>query len=180
MLEGGADAPVFFVLSGTVRAFRTNPDGREQTLIHLQAGEAFNVPAAFAGDSSAPASAVAVGPVRLLAIPLLDFRRVASETPPIALAVLDDFSAKLRHLADLTYDLSLRSVRGRLARFLLAQAQVDAPLRWTQEEIAAQIGTVREVVSRMLRALVRDGLIQMERQRIAILDPEALEGEAEA
>jgi CRP/FNR family transcriptional regulator len=111
----------------------------------------------------------------------LDFRRVASETPAIALAVLDDFSAKLRHLADLTHDLSLRSVRGRLARFLLAQAQVeDAPLRWTQEEIAAQIGTVREVVSRMLRALIRDGLIQMERQRIAILDPEALEAEAEA
>ena len=181
VLEGDADAPVFFVVEGTVRAFRTNPDGREQTLIYLETGAAFNMPVAFSEDHAAPASAVATGPVRLLVVAHRDFRRVASETPEVALTVLRDFADKLRYFADLTHDLSLRSVRGRLARFLLLQSQAqDAPaVRWTQEEIAAQIGTVREVVSRTLRALVKEGLVKIERGRITVLDPEALEAEAE-
>ena len=71
---------------------------------------------------------------------------------------------------------------GRLARFLLAHAQADAEgetlLRWTHHEIAAQIGTVREVVSRALRAFVKEGVIEMQRHRIVIADLEALAREA--
>ncbi|MEA3396118.1 MAG: helix-turn-helix domain-containing protein [Chloroflexota bacterium] len=52
-------------------------------------------------------------------------------------------------------------------------------MRWTQEEIAAQLGTVREVVSRTLRAFVKEGVIKMERQHISVLDLEALERAAE-
>ena len=92
MLEGDTDAPVFFVVDGLVRAFRTNLDGREQTLIYLRPGAAFNMPAAFSVQHTAPASAIAVGEARLLCIPLPDFRRVVCETPDIALAVLGDFS----------------------------------------------------------------------------------------
>jgi CRP/FNR family transcriptional regulator len=180
MLEGDTDAPVFFVRKGTVRAFRTNLEGREQTLIYLEPGAAFNMPAAFSDQRTAPASAVAVGEVRLLCIPPQDFRRVVSETPAIALIVLGDFSAKLYHLTDLTHNLGLRSVRARLARFVLEQAQMehDSAVHWTQEQIAAQIGTVREVVSRTMRAFVKDGLIEMNRQRISVLDLDALEREA--
>lgn len=181
MLEGDEDAPVFFVTEGYARVFHSNPDGREQTIITLGPGAAFNLPAAFSDHRAAPASVIAVGPARLLTVPPEDFSRVAVETPEIALAVLRDFSDKLRHFARLTHDLSLRSVRGRLARLLLARAQSDDEplLRWTQEEIAAQIGTVREVVSRTLRAFAREGLIDITRQRITILDPEGLESEAE-
>jgi CRP/FNR family transcriptional regulator len=179
-LEGTPDAPMFFVVTGTVRAFRTNLDGREQTLIYLKPGTAFNMPVAFARDHSAPASAVAIGPVELLRISRHDFRRVTSETPEIALAVLRDFSDKLRHFTEMTHDLSLRSVRGRLARFLLTHAATaqDEPIRWTQEEIAARVGTVREVVSRTLRDFIKAGLIQTERQRITVLDPEGLQRES--
>jgi CRP-like cAMP-binding protein len=180
MLEGDTNAPVFFVLEGTVRAFRTNLEGREQTLIYLKPGTAFNLPAAFSAQRTAPVSAVAVGKVRLIFISPQNFRRVTSETPGIALAVLGDFASKLYHLTDLTHNLGLRSVRGRLARFVLDQAQLerDSPIRWTQEAIAAQIGTVREVVSRTLRTFVKEGLIEMSRQRISVLDPDALEREA--
>jgi CRP/FNR family transcriptional regulator len=182
ILEGESEAPVFFVVAGTVRAFRTNLDGREQTLIYLKPGTAFNMPVAFARDHSAPASAVAVGPVELLRIARRDFRRVVSETPEVALAVLRDFSDKLRHFTEMTHDLSLRSVRGRLARFLLTHAATaeDEPIRWTQEEIAARVGTVREVVSRTLRDFIKAGLIQTERQRITVLDPEGLQRESES
>lgn len=180
-LEGTPDSPVCFLLRGTVRVYRTNPEGREQTLIVLAAGDALNMPAAFAGDHTAPASAVAIGSVELLAVSQADLRRLVSHTSEIALAVLSDLSSKLHHLTRLTYDLSLRSVRSRLARFLLDQgaAKSPAPVHWTHEQIAAQIGTVREVVSRTLRAFVRDGLIRFERQRIVLLNRAALELEAE-
>lgn len=181
MIEGDTNMRVFFVLDGKVRAYRTSSDGREQTLANLQAGSIFNLPSVFADHEHAPATAVAVSPVRLLMVDGADFRRIASSSPPIALAVMRDLSNKLHHFTGLTHDLSLRTVRTRLARFLLLQ--LDAPSgknhRWTHEEIAAQIGCVREVVSRTLRAFARDGLIQIKRQHITILDHTGLQQEAE-
>jgi len=181
-LEGEFETSVFFVVAGMVRVFRTNLDGREQTLIYIKPGMAFNMPVAFARDHSAPASAAALGQVELLRVARRDFRRVSSETPAIALAVLRDFSNRLRHFTEMAYDLSLRSVRGRLARFLLTHAVTaqDETIRWTQEEIAARVGTVREVVSRTLRDFIKAGLIQTERQRITVLDPEGLRRESES
>jgi CRP/FNR family transcriptional regulator len=71
-------------------------------------------------------------------------------------------------------------VRGRLARFLLEQAEAGAVTRrWTQEEIAAYLGTVRDMVGRTLRAFADAGLVRLERQRIVLLDREGLEAEAE-
>ncbi len=195
MLAQDLDAPVCFIVVGKVRIFRTNPDGREQTLVYLKAGAAFNMPMAFTNPRSranlpftyqmprgAPASASSVGETTLAAISACDFRRVVSETPEIALAVLRDFANKLRYMTGLAYDLSLRSVRERLAQFLLRQATAEFSevTHWTQEEIAMQIGTVREVVSRTLRMFVKEGLIAMQRQRIAILDQQALEVEAKS
>jgi CRP/FNR family cyclic AMP-dependent transcriptional regulator len=184
ILEGDADAPVFFVLRGTVRVYRTNLDGREQNLIHLHTGDAFNMPAAFAASGLSHASAVAVGPVELLSIPCSDFRRVVVETPEIALSVLRDFSQKLAHLTELSHDLGLRSVRARLARFLLAHAASGEAgmtrARWTHEQIATQIGTVREVVSRAMRAFAKEGMVEVQRHQIVILDRERLAREADS
>ena len=182
MLEDDPGTPVLFVLEGTVRAFHTNPDGREQTLHILGPGSAVNLPVAFTPSAGAPVSAMAVGQLKLLAVGQDDLRRVVSETPPLALAILRDLSEKLRHFTSLAYDLSLRSVRGRLAGFLLDQADaaLDSPTRWTHEAIAARIGTVREVVSRTMRAFAREGLIKLERQHISVLDRERLTAEAES
>lgn len=182
MLEGDADAPVFFVIRGAVRAFRTGADGREQNLIYLGAGQVFNMPAAFSDQRQAPVSAVAVGATRLLSIDQREFCRIVTQSPELSMAVLRDLSSKLYHLTNLTHNLSLRSVRGRLAQFLLAQAQADHTsfVRWTHEEIAAQIGTVREVVSRTMRTFVQEGLIQIQRQRIVVLCPDALKKQVES
>jgi CRP/FNR family transcriptional regulator len=149
-------------------------------LIHLKAGDAFNIPAAFSAQGDSDVSAVAIGQVRLLKIPFNAFRQIVSRNPEAALAVLGDLSNKLVHLTRLTHDLSLLSVRARLARFLLDHSAANVPsgIHWTQQEIAAQIGSVREVVSRIMRSFVREGLIRMDRQRIVILDPQALEAEA--
>jgi CRP/FNR family transcriptional regulator len=192
--EGEPGAPVFVVRRGTVRVYRTSMDGREQTLIRLGPGAAFNMPSAFLPHSAgekraplAPASAVALAPVELAVVSQADFCQTVIHTPELARVVLRDLAAKMNHLADLTRDLGLLTVRARLASFLLSHGQplegspgAAGHVRWTHHEIAAQIGTVREVVSRTMRAFVRDGLIALERHRIVVLDREALQIEAES
>lgn len=177
MLENEISRYVFFILSGTVRAFRTGPDGREQTLIHLQAGDAFNLPTAFADIPLAPATAIALGSVELLRVPIDSFQHIVTHTPSIAAAILRDLSNKLHHFTNLTHDLSLKSVRARLAKFLLANLtdSHSEPARWTREEIATQIGTVREVVSRTLRSFSNEGLIRIDRHMITLLDSDRLQ-----
>ncbi len=174
---GDEEAPVFCVLEGTVRVYRTNLDGREQTLIILQPGAIFNMPAAFLPSQRSSASAEAESDARLIEISQADFRRIAGQVPEVALAALEDLSAKLQHFTTLAHDLSLLSVRARLARFLLDSFEQEGgePARWTQEQIAARIGAVREVVSRTMRAFAQEGFIRFDRQQIVIVDADALE-----
>ena len=85
------------------------------------------------------------------------------------------------HLMSLVEDLSLRSVVARLARHLVEQSTGDVVSRrsWsTQSEIAAQLGTVPEVLNRALRSLTEEGLIQVERHQITVIDREGLEAKA--
>ncbi len=177
LLEDDPNTPVFFVVSGDVRVFRTSPEGREITIATLHAGEPFNIPSAFTPHPNSPASAAAVTDATVLSISQQEFQRVVSETPDIALVVLRDLSQKLQKLVALSYDLGLRSVRGRLAKFLLENIGPNGslPRRWTQQQIAAHIGTAREVVSRTLRQFSKAGIITTERQRITIVNPDALE-----
>ena len=97
----------------------------------------------------------------------------------VALVVIKQLASEVRRLSDMVESLALHTVRSRLARFLLARADGTLPpRRWTQEEIAGQIGTVREIVGRTLRRLASDGLIRRERGRITIVDLEGLREEA--
>jgi CRP/FNR family transcriptional regulator len=182
VLAGDRNAPVFFVIEGRVRIYRTNLDGREQTLILLRQGDAFNMPSAFIEGSGAPANAISDGPAVVLSISCAELRRIVCEIPEVACAVLRDLSEKLYHLTELSHDLGLLTVRGRLARFLLTYAQQDGttPVRWTHQEIASRLGTVREVISRTMRAFVQEGLIDIQRHRIVIVDADALSQEAES
>jgi CRP/FNR family transcriptional regulator, cyclic AMP receptor protein len=113
-----------------------------------------------------------------------DLRRLAWACPDLAWALIEDLAARARLLVTLVHDLAMRSVRGRLARLLLEEAEShdsDVVQRLlTQEEMAARLGTVREMVGRTLRGLANDGLIEFDRHRIVILDPQRLAEEAEA
>lgn len=175
---GDAEAPVIFVLAGTVRVYKADADGREQTMVLVGAGDVLNLPAAFAADRRAPANVAVLSlEARLASIPGRAFAEQAASDPALAMAVMSTLATQARHLSELVADLSLRSVRQRLVRFLLAQADDDVghtPARWTHAEIATRLGTAREVVSRQLRALVQEGLISQERQRLVIADAEAL------
>lgn len=180
ILAGDTASPIYFLLSGSVRVYRICPTGREQTLIRLQPGAELNIIAAFQSETEAVANAQALGETKLLAIDPADFRRVATSSAEIAEAVMSELASKMAHLVELTYDLSLRSVRGRLAKFLLEQASRASAeqLNWTQADIAARIGSVRGVVNRTLRDFAAAGLIELDRQKIRLKDPAALREES--
>jgi CRP/FNR family transcriptional regulator len=115
----------------------------------------------------------------LLLIPVERYRMFLQTYPDLTYAILKDFSRRLDHLTNLVEDLSLHSVRGRLARFLLEQAdQGEVPALWTQDEIAAHLGTVRDVIGRTLRAFMDNGLVRREGAKLILLDRERLEEEA--
>ncbi len=168
----------YFIAEGQVRVYRISPDGREQVLARLGPGKSFNTAPPFQPQGVNHANVQAITMVTLYAISSDDLHRLVSRWPKLTLAILRDFAERLDHLTDLVENLSLRTVRGRLARFLLHRAEEGAiTQRWTQAEIAAHLGTVRDVVGRTLRAFADAGFVQMERQRIVLLDREGLEAE---
>jgi CRP/FNR family cyclic AMP-dependent transcriptional regulator len=178
ILEGEPCQTVYFVAQGVVRIHRLSPEGREHVLAYLGPGEPFNLVPALDGGSNL-ATVDAVSDTRLYIIPCERFRRIMRDHHEMALAVIERLSAEVRRLSDAVEDLALHTVRTRLARFLLAHADGTQPSRrWTQEEVAAQIGTVRDVVGRALRTFANEGLIRRQRGRLVVIDRAGLEREA--
>ncbi len=178
LLEGDPCQAVYFIVRGLVRTHRTSLEGREHVLAYLGPGESFGLVPALDGGPHL-SSVDAVTGTTLYIIPCEHFRRIVREHHEVALPVLEHLAAEVRRLSDVVEDLALHTVRTRLARFLLAQAEhPQLPHRWTQEEIAAHIGTVREMVGRTLRAFAASGLIRRQRGRVVVVDREGLEREA--
>ena len=177
-VEGEPCDGLYVIQSGWVKAVKSSLDGREQVLDFVGPGEAFNTYGVFASDTN-PASAIALEPTDLFLIPRDTLLRLLETHPALARMVIQDLARRVQHLLALVEDLSLRTVESRLARYLLQTASGDIlwRQRWaTQAEIAARLGTVPDVLNRAFRDLAEDGLIVMDRQRIVILDREALEG----
>lgn len=181
VMEDELPHAVYLIAAGQMRVYRLSPEGREQVLTYLGPGEAFHlVSAVDGGPSPAYTSAWTAGTLYVLGRDR--FLLLLRQEPGVALALLQRFAARLRHLTTLAEDLGVRTVRARLARLLLqlapqpGQADTRSPVRrFTHEEMAMQIGTVREVVGRTLRVFEEEGLIQTQRHRIVVLDPVALE-----
>jgi CRP-like cAMP-binding protein len=171
-LEGEPCRGLYLVYSGRIRVFKSSPDGREQVLLIAKPGDSFNdVPIFDGGPNPASSSALELSVVYL--IPKGVFLSLVADCPP-ALAILKVFAARLRHLTSVVEDLSFRSVVNRLARLLLDLAVIKegtAPVpRLTQDEMAARVGSVRDVIGRALKALEAAGAIQMEGHRIYVID----------
>ncbi len=180
VVEGELCEAAYFIIEGHVEVYRMSFQGRQQVLARLGPGQAFNTVPLFQEDGRNHASAVARTDVTLYALLKADFPRALRDCPDLALVILQDFASRLAHLTDLVEDLALRSVRGRLARFLLQQADGSAVTqKWTQDDMAAHLGTVRDVIGRSLRALTDAQMIRLDRGRIVLLDRAALEAEAQ-
>lgn len=174
---------LYIVGGGSVKISRHSLDGREHILHLLQYGETFNDVAALDGGEN-PATATAHTDAVIWTIARDDLMRTTERHPDLAWALLEDMARRARTLVTMVEDLAMRSVKGRLARLLLEQAtrneSEELPRLLTQEEMANQLGTVREVVGRALRSLANSGVIEFDRHRIVILDADKLAEEAAA
>jgi CRP/FNR family transcriptional regulator len=179
-LEGEPATTLYVLESGWVRATRMSPDGREQALSVLRPVEIFGDIAVFVG-SPYPGTVVALEDAEVLAIDGAEFLGLVARHPSLALAVIRRLADRVLYFIGLVEDLSLRSVEARLASTLLKNAenrdgQLIVPRRqWTTfDQMAARLGTVRDVLSRALHALEEERLLKVERHQIVLLDPEGL------
>jgi CRP-like cAMP-binding protein len=175
-LEGDPAPGLCVVLNGHVKVSRTSAAGREQVLTVVRAGSHFNSVPTF-DNGPCPADAHTLSESTLLLLPTAALHAVALQHPQVALALLAECGGFLRRLVLLVDDLALHTVQGRLARLLLTQAAAAeaGSLALTQAEMAAHIGTVREMISRTLRTFEALGLIQIDRGAITVLDAAGLE-----
>lgn len=175
-LEGEQCQGLYVVQSGQVRIFKSSPEGREQVLFIARRGESFNDVPVFDGGPN-PASASALEESVVYLVPREAVLSVLTGCPS-ARAILELFAGRIRHLTLMVEDLSFRSVVERMAKLLLELAVVEggnSPVkRLTQEEMAAMVGSVRDVIGRALKHLEKAGAIRIEGQRILVVAPEKL------
>jgi CRP/FNR family transcriptional regulator len=168
LYEGDHEYGLFVVLEGRIRLVRTANDGREQVLDVAEIGDLFNVvPLVDAGP--APATARAMKATRCLHLPIHALWELLADHADLSLVLLRDLASQVRDLAVLLEDLAFRTVRERLARILLAEA-TDGTADVTHQDLAARAGTIREIAGRTLRQLADEGLIELSRGHIRVLD----------
>ena len=185
--EGDACAGMYIVQSGSLRIFKSSASGREQVLAIEGPGSSVAELPVFDGGNY-PASAQAVTDCVLLFLSKQDFQALCLRYPPVALKVLQVIGGRLRRLVGIIEELSFTTVRHRLIALLLrlgkAEGQgnrggVMVTLPASNTELAAQIGTVRELVSRNLSRLQQEGLIRIDNRTLEIPSLERLEAELE-
>jgi len=175
VLEGIPAESCYFLLEGEVRVLRMNPEGRVQVLARFKAGDPINVISLLTRDKVNRATIESLTPVTLLVLSAVDFDALINRYPDFSKLLLELFAERLSKITNLAADLSLYAVRTRLARFLIELADLTpSPSGWTQDEIAAHIGTVRDVVGRLMRDFEAAGLIERQHGQIILLDRKKL------
>src|SRR3974390_3952487 len=186
--EGEPCVGLYVVQSGHIRIFKSSAGGREQVLSIEGPGSSVAELPVFDGGNY-PASVVAIDDATLLFISKQDFQTLCLTHPQVALKVLRVVGARLRRLVGIIEELSFTTVRHRLAAFLLRLAQkegrsvaagVEVVLPANNQELAAQIGTVRELVSRNLSRLQAEGVLKIDGRSVVIRDLKSLEADLES
>lgn len=183
--EGEPCSGLYVVESGNVRIFKSSAGGREQVLAIETAGSSIAELPVFDGGNY-PASALAISAATLLFVSKQHFQALCLQHPEVALKVLRVVGGRLRKLVGIIEELSFTTVRHRLVALLIRLAKserksvagtVQITLNANNQELAAQLGTVRELVSRNLSRLQSEGLIAMDGRTVTIPDPRKLAAE---
>ena len=179
---GDSARGLYVIAAGSVRAYRTGNDGREQIIHTERAGSTIGELPVFDGRPY-PSTVAADEDSVVLFLDKDSVRRLFLAHPDIAMTALRVLSLRLRRCAELVETISLRAVGQRLAQWFLHEATSrgyqsgggsEVELTLSREQMAARIGSVREVVSRAISRLEQDGLIHVEGHHIRIPDIERL------
>jgi len=184
--EGDPCTGLFVIESGQIRIYKSSPGGREQILAVEGPGSSVAELPLFDGGNY-PASTAAVSEARIFFISKQDFHSLCLVHPQVPLKVLKVVGSRLRRLVGIIEELSFTTVRSRLISVLVrrgkagkktsAGTRIELPP--SNQDLASEIGTVRELVSRNLSRLQAEGLIHMEGKTVTIPDLKRLQAELE-
>jgi CRP/FNR family transcriptional regulator len=175
--EGDPCTGLFVIQSGAVKIFKIAPNGREQVLSAERAGSSIAELPVFDGGTY-PASALAAEECDLILIRKEDLRALCLQHPEVALKLLKVVGKRLRTLVGIIEELSFTTVRQRVLTYLVRLASeagggkkaIEVTLPVSHQELAAELGTVRELISRNLSRLQAEGLIRMQARIVLIPD----------
>ena len=169
--HGQACENYLLILSGSVRVQKLSEKGQVITLYHLVAGRACELTTTcLLGGKNYPAEAVAETEVHAVLIPKTDFHQALAELPDFRNFVFSSIDKGMNDLIGLLEDVSFGRMDSRLARRLLQLADVAHPIAVTHQALAEELGTAREVISRLLKGFERQNWLSLRRGHIEILD----------
>lgn len=179
-LEGDRADAIALLISGMVRVYKIGETGREITLYRFGEGESCILTAnAILNQQTFPAIATVERDAEAVMIPASTFRNWVQRHDLWRSFVFDLLSQRLASVMALVEEVAFRRMDSRLAAFLLRRSRRQNPLHITHQEIAAELGSSREVISRLLSDFAGRGMVQTERGTIEIIDAEALDSLAE-
>jgi len=162
------------VLSGRVEVFLTGPTGRDILLYSVEPGQScVQSTLGLLGGEDYSGEALTATEARVVLVPRNMFLRLIDDDPGFRGFVFEAFARRLQSMMHLLERVAFQRIECRLAQALLARAEEDR-VNATHAELAALIGSAREVVSRRLDALARRGIVALERGTVLILDAETL------
>jgi CRP/FNR family transcriptional regulator len=160
------------VLKGSVRVSKSAPSGREIVLYRVDAGQGCILSGGcLLGQSDYSATGVAEEDVSLLSIPPALFQQLLVEFEPFRRFVFGMYGERLAEVMELVEEVAFRRLDTRLAQLLVHRGPVVAA---THQKLAEELGSVREIVSRLLRQFEARGWVELGRERITVRDPRAL------
>ena len=184
LFSDGEEAKGFYViLSGKIKLYKISPEGKEQILHIVSAPDAFAEAALFL-EGSYPAFAEALTESQLLFFPKRDFIQLIEKNPKLSINMIVSLSHFLRRFASLIEELSLKEVSSRMAKYLIdlsmrlskeGKNSREVELDLSKTQLASKLGTISETLSRTLAKMKAKRIIDVKRNRILILNREALE-----
>lgn len=178
-VEGDRADAIALLLSGVVRVYKIGETGREITLYRFGLGQSCILTAnAILSQQSFPAIATVEQEAEALMIPAASFRDWVSRYDLWREFVFDLLSQRLASVMSIVEEVAFQRMDTRVAHLLLQRAAVQQPILITHQEIAAELGSSREVISRILEDFAGRGLIRLARGTIEIVDRESLQTRA--
>lgn len=160
------------LLEGTVRVAKSAPNGREILLYRVDPGQGCVLSGGcLLGQSDYSARGVAETDVVLVAIPPEPFHALMIESEPFRRWVFGMYGERLSEVMELVEEVAFRKLDERLAQLLVHRGPV---IEATHQSLADELGSVREIVSRLLRSFEQRGWVKTERERVTVLDPKGL------
>lgn len=173
--QGDACSNYLLILSGGIKVMTRAENGREIVLYRLGSGDSCVLTTScLFGNARYPAEGISETDVTALAIPAAKFNHAVQHSRPFREFVFSSFSSHLGSLIALVEEITFGKLDIRLARHLISATPDNAVLTTTHQQLATELGSAREVISRLLKDFESRGWLKLSRGSIEILDTESL------